>query len=166
MPDSDYRVLVNARNLAALIRSEFPDVDGQTLADTIEGELDINGALYRTILWAEEDRMLAEGIDARLKELRERKARLEDAFERKRAIVQQTMEQCGITSMKHPEFSAFLARSPAKVIVTEEALIPERFWRVKREVDKTALSAELKSGTAIAGATLSNGGQHLTIRRT
>lgn len=45
-------------------------------------------------------------------------------------------------------------RSSKAVEVTSEALIPKEYFRIKREPDKVALSADLKAGKEIPGAAL------------
>jgi hypothetical protein len=40
--------------------------------------------------------------------------------------------------------------------VLDEAKLPEEYWRVKREVDRAALRADLRQGVIVEGAELSN----------
>ena len=44
------------------------------------------------------------------------------------------------------------------VIITDEALVPDEMYRVKREPDKTAIKAAIKEGNEISGAALEERG--------
>lgn len=45
-------------------------------------------------------------------------------------------------------------RKSDRVVITDEALVPDAWWKVKREPDKTAMKKEMKAGTEIPGAAL------------
>lgn len=162
---NDFGTVREALQLAAWLRANFPDVE-DALADTVEGSVDIQSALYRVLLAAEEDRMAAWGLKSRIDELKARLARIEATEEKKRAIVQSTMEQIGIQKISRPEFSVSLVPSGPKVVITEETALPSDCVRVKSEPDKARIKVLLKAGQFVPGAELSNGGFHLMIRRT
>jgi hypothetical protein len=50
------------------------------------------------------------------------------------------------------------------VIITNEGAIPNDYFRIKYEANKTAIKAALEAGETIEGATLSNGGTTIQIR--
>lgn len=53
---------------------------------------------------------------------------------------------------------------PQKLIVTDETKIPEKFFKVKKELNKADLNKAFKEGESIDGVTLDNGG--FTLSRT
>jgi len=55
--------------------------------------------------------------------------------------------------------------TPPKTIIADEALIPARFWKPSDpKLDRAAVSAALKAGEIVPGATLGNGGFTLSVR--
>jgi len=63
-----------------------------------------------------------------------------------------------------PDDGLIVKRVPPKLIVTDESKLPDKFWRVKREIDKAALNAEFKSGNFYEGCAMDNGGYTLAIK--
>src|SRR6476469_9220963 len=66
--------------------TEIPDLDAETLADTLEGISDLNEMLAEVIRSALEDEALAEGLSTRLKDMKARLERLSVRAERKRCL--------------------------------------------------------------------------------
>jgi len=57
-----------------------------------------------------------------------------------------------------------IRKVPQSVIVTDESKVPEKFFKVKKELDKKSLNEAVKQGEQIDGVTLSNGGWTVAIR--
>lgn len=149
------------------LRVQFPDIDDQTLADTLEGISDLDQAIIALMRSADDDDMLCDGIDARIKELLERKGRLAERVTAKRDIVCRTMERAELPKIEAPDFTISLRRTPTKVVIVEEAQIPNEYMREKVEVspDRSKIRDALEANKPVPGAALSNGGYGLTIRR-
>lgn len=153
-----------ARALLAHI-AESLDLDEDTASDTVEGETGLMEAIDRAIDRIGEIESHTEAIAARVEALRARSARLEASAGTLRALIRHAMEQTGLTKIERPAATMSIRASPRKVIIGDEAAIPQRFWRVPPPVlDKLAIAAALKDGVEVAGAALSNGGQSLTLR--
>lgn len=45
-------------------------------------------------------------------------------------------------------------RRSEKTVVTDKDLVPDEYWKVKREADLTEIKAQIKSGNAVPGAML------------
>ena len=58
-----------------------------------------------------------------------------------------------------------VANVPPKPIISDEELIPERFIKVTKSVDKSAINKAIKEGEAVAGVTMSNGDITLRIKQ-
>jgi len=71
-------VLVRGRLLA-----EIPDLDEETLADTLEGITNLHDILAELVRSALEDEALSAGLSTRLAEMRARLQRLGDRAEKK-----------------------------------------------------------------------------------
>lgn len=63
-----------------------------------------------------------------------------------------------------PDDGLIVKKIPPKLIVTDESKIPEKFWRVKREINKAELNKEYKNGNLCEGCTIDNGGYTLAIK--
>ena len=65
--------------------------------------------------------------------------------------------------VKTAEFTVSVRKNPAKVIVNSEDLIDARYYRVKRELDKTKIKQDLKDGIDVPGVHLEQS-ESLTIK--
>jgi hypothetical protein len=74
------------------------------------------------------------------------------------------MQSAGLQKMELPEATLSIRRGQQWAIVTQEEKIPDEYWRVRREPDKTKIRAGLLNGTTIPGAILSNAEPSLAIR--
>lgn len=164
-----YQEIATAAWLVERIRLTFPEADEELLATAVEGETNLTECVTHVLRSAEEDRTLSAALHIRIAELEDRKTRIDKSIERKRDIAVAAMERFGIRKISAPEFSASLTPSPVKVIITEPELLPEGYWRHKPapppEPDKNLIKAILQESGVIPGATLSNPGYHITIRR-
>lgn len=148
------------------LRVQFPDIDESALADTLEGETDLKEILVAIMRSADEDEMLVTGIKARIEDLQERKKRIERRIETKEAIVLNAMEKAALKKIEADTFTVSTRATPGAVIVTDEALIPDDYWKPQpSQLDKAGIRDALKAKKDIPGATLSNGGVTLSVRR-
>jgi len=60
-------------------------------------------------------------------------------------------------------FNLTIKKVPPKAVVIDEDKIPEQFWRIKRELNKTELNKAMKDG-GVEGVTMSNGGWTVALR--
>jgi hypothetical protein len=139
------------------IRAHDPQIDEQTLADTVEGLTDLHEILQAVIRAALTDEALARGLKCRISDMQCRLDRLEDRASKRRQIAKDVMVELDLKRITAPDFSASLRPGlPALVVLNEDA-VPSIYWqpgepRLKRQV----LASDLKEGAEIAGATLSN----------
>jgi signal transduction histidine kinase len=68
------------------LREQFPSIDDDTLADTLEGLTDLREILVELVRSALEDEALLEALSTRLAEMRARLQRLGDRPDKKRAL--------------------------------------------------------------------------------
>lgn len=106
---------------------------------------------------------LIDGTGAYIKRLQDRKARLEHREYMLRLLIMRLFNHANIRKMELAEGTAYIRNNPAKVVIVEEAAIPDEFMRIKKEPDKTKIKAALQAHEIVPGASLSNGEPSLAI---
>jgi hypothetical protein len=140
--------------------------DPEALRDTVEGETDIDPvALVEELV---EKIAEAEGYAASAKQRAADAAAREDRFkkgaDRLRALTQQVMEIAKLKKVQAGGATVSLRPTQQKAIITDEALIPSKFWKAQEpKLSLTDLTNALKEGD-VPGATLSNAGSTVSIR--
>ena len=145
--------------------AEYPDLDNETLADTLEGITDLHEMIAAVIRSALVDEALQVGLRGRVIEMKERLSRLELRANKKRELALEAMTEVGLTRLEQPDFTAFTrAGSPSLIVIAEER-IPEPYWLPQPpKLDRQAILAELKRGTEVQGAQMSNPKPVLSVR--
>jgi len=145
--------------------SDYPGVDEDTLADTLEGITDLHEMIAAIIRSALVDEALQSGLRSRLDEMRRRLARLEDRGMKKRQLAMEAMIEVGLKKLEQPDFTASArSGSPALVVVSED-LVPEAYWVPQPpKLDRQSLLAVLKRGAEVPGAQLNNPKPTLSVR--
>ena len=147
------------------IRTQDPQIDEQTLADTVEGLTDVHEILAAILRGALTDEAMACGLKCRIIEMEDRLARLKDRASKRRQIAKDAMVELDLTKLTAPDFTASIrAGMPALVVLNEDA-VPKIYWdpgepRLRRQF----LANDLKGGAEVAGATLSNPEPVLSVR--
>jgi Siphovirus Gp157 len=153
------------RELVDHIKALYPEENEETLADTIAGETQLDGAVLavlREALWREAQ---SKAISGMIEKLRDRKTRLEVGADSLRAVALKAMQDAGRQSIKASDMSVSIGRGLPKIIITDETMIPSVFVRIKREPDRTAIRNDLQAGNNVPGATLGNAADVMRIRR-
>jgi hypothetical protein len=157
--------LVRYEHLRVQVQREFPDVDEETLNDTLAGMTDLPEMIAAVLRSALEDLALAKGLRGRVAEMQERLARLEDGAQRKRHLVAAVMERAEMPKLVEPDFTVALRRTPPALRVVHEEDIPTDFWRPQPpKLDRQAVTTALRGGRPVPGAMLDNGGMTIAIR--
>ena len=135
------------------------------MLDTLEGLTDLHEMIATVVLSQLEDLSLAGALRERIGDMQERLVRFEDRAEKKRHIVLSVLERAGIKKLIKPEFTVSLRQTPRPLVVIDEKEIPPELWVFQpAKLDRRRLADALKSGRAVAGATLGNGGLTLSMR--
>ena len=145
--------------------SEWPQIDEETLADSLEGITDLHEMIAAVIRSALVDEAFHAGLRTRVDNMRERLSRLELRADKKRDLALHAMNEAGLSKLERPDFTALTrAGSPALLVVCEQ-MIPEAYWLPQPpKLDRPGLLGELKRGAAIPGAELSNPKPVLMVR--
>ena len=147
------------------LRSQDPDIDERTLADTVEGLSDLHQILEAIIRAALEDQALANGLKVRMGEMQERLARFEDRASKRRQIAKDVMVELDLKKLQAPDFTASIRPGMPSLIVIDEAAVPSIYWEPRDpKLNRQGLLADLKQGAEITGVSLANPEPVLSVR--
>lgn len=147
------------------LRAQDPEIDEQTLADTVEGLTDLHEILTAILRSALEDEALATGLKGRVAEMEDRLARLQDRASKRRQIAKDVMVELDLKKLTAPDFTASIRPGTPALMVIDEAAVPSIYWEPREpRLDRQGLAADLKEGAEVAGATLSNPEPVLSVR--
>jgi hypothetical protein len=163
------------------------------IRDSVEGQTSLFEIMSAMAEADGEEAALVEGLAAFIKKLQDRKMRIEARREIRRALMANALDVAELPNLVTAAGTITRKALPPKVIVVEEADIPARFYVPQEpKLDRTALLKALKERAAaiaeratepgafddkevlamidrkhppIPGATLSNGGTTIQIRR-
>ena len=153
------------RALRDRIRAHDPQIDEQTLADTVEGLTDLHEILAAVLRAALADEAMATGLKCRISDMQDRLDRLQDRAEKRRQIAKDAMVELDLKKLAAPDFTASIRPGTPALVVLNEDAVPKTYWepgepRLRRQI----LASDLKGGAEVAGATLSNPEPVLSVR--
>lgn len=144
-----------SREIAEQIQAAGISEDDPDFADLLASETDIQARLCRILRYGRHVEAQAKALGEMLSEMRDRKARLERKAESLRSVALWAMSEVGLKKLEAPDLSASVSMGKPKVILIDEALLPDELCRIERSPNKTALANALQHGP-IPGAELSN----------
>ncbi|MBL8564819.1 MAG: siphovirus Gp157 family protein [Hyphomicrobiaceae bacterium] len=151
--------------LRSRLLAEIPNLDADTLADTLEGMTDLHEMVAEVIRSALDDEALASGLSTRLADMKARLERLTQRAKRKRALALNAMEEAQISKITEADFTASLRHGSVTLEVTAEEQIPPDYWRPQpARLDRQELLVALKAGAVINGAYLASPQAQLSVR--
>ena len=143
----------------------FPDVDDQTIRDTLEGETSLHEMIAAVIRSALVDEALSTGLRKRLDDMKERLARLEERGAKKRQLALEAMDEVGLSKLQQSDFTASTRPGSPSLLVTAEGEVPSSYWVPQPpKLDRQALVGVLKRGADIPGVQLNNPKPVLVVR--
>ena len=151
--------------VVAQLLADFPDLDDETLHDTLEEITDLKQMLAEVIRSALDDEALAGGLSTRLCDMKARLERLEERGKRKRQLVLRAMAEAEIPKLTEADFTASVrAGAPTLNVITEDK-IPAAYWKPQPpKLDKQSILSALKTGAAVEGASLLPPQMQLSVR--
>jgi hypothetical protein len=142
-----------------------PEIDNETLADTVEGLTDLHEVIAATIRAALMDETFAQALRLRIKEMQERLARLERRAVQKREICRDAMVQAEIKKIAAPDVTISLRPGTPSLVIADEKLVPIEFWEPQpARLRRQEIINELKRAQTIPGAELAESGPVLSVR--
>ena len=147
------------------IRAQDPELDEQTLTDTVEGLTDLHEILAAIVRAALADEALAVGLKGRIAEMEGRLERLQERAAKRRQIVKDVMVESDIKKITAPDFTASIRPGMPALVVLNEQVVPSIYWEPRQpRLKRQELALDLKGGAEVAGATLSNPEPVLSVR--
>jgi len=153
------------RTIRDRIRAEDPQIDEQTLADTVEGLTDVHDIVAAIVRAALADEALATGLKNRIAEMQDRLVRLQDCAAKRRQIAKDVMLELDIKKITAPDFIASVRPGMPALRVLDETAVPSIYWQpVAPRLNRQGLLSELKDGADIKGVALSDPEPVLSVR--
>jgi hypothetical protein len=147
------------------IQADDPQIDEQTLADTVEGLTDLHEIVTVIVRSALADEALATGLKGRIAEMQDRLERLQDRASKRRQIAKDVMVDLDIRKITAPDFTVSVRPGTPALLVLNEAVVPSIFWQPSApKLNRQGLLSELKDGAEIEGVALSNPDPVLSVR--
>ena len=129
---------INYRTIRDRIRAQDPQIDEQTLADTVEGLTDLHEIVTAIIRSALADEALAMGLKGRIADMQDRLDRLQDRASKRRQIARDVMVELDLKKLNAPDFTASIREGTPSLMVINEEAVPSIYWqprepRLKRQ---------------------------------
>lgn len=157
--------LTNHEYLRQQLEEKFPDIDEETLLDTLEGITDLHEMIAEVVRSRQDDLAFVAAVKARISDMQERLARLDQRATTKKEIVASVLERAGIKKITEADFTLSLRSTNPPLVVIEEKQIPEEYWKPQpSKLDRQGLISALKDGFDVPGVTLGNGGVTISVR--
>lgn len=144
----------------------YPEIkeDAELFEGMMHGETGLYELLDQYVAAIRENEMLAKSIAEGIGKLRERQTMLTRRCNFFRGLIHRLMDACEVQSISLPEAKISVVNTANKVIVTEESAIPDKYCKITKEPNKTAIKEALQSGFVVPGAYLSNGDTTIQVR--
>ena len=156
---------IHYRTIRDRLRGEDPQIDEQTLADTVEGLTDLHEILTEIMRAALASQARATGLEGRIAELQARLGRLQDRAAKRRQIAKDVMVELDLKKLSAPDFTASIRPGTPALMVIDEAAVPSIYWEPREpRLNRQGLVTDLKQGAEIAGVALSNPEPVLSVR--
>lgn len=153
------------RTIRDRIRAQDPQIDEQTLADTVEGLTDLHEIVEAIIRSALMDESLAAALRCRIADMQGRLDRLQDRASKRRQIAKDVMVELDLKKITAPDFTVSLRPGTPALMVIDENVVPKIYWEPgEPRLRRQNLTYDLKQGAEIEGVTLSNPEPVLSVR--
>ena len=120
------------RVLRDRIQAEDPQIDEQTLADTVDGLTDLHEIIGAIVRAALADEALAAGLKGRIAEMQDRLERLQDCAAKRRRIAKEVMVELELKKITAPDFTISIRPGMPALLVLDEATVPSIYWQASR----------------------------------
>jgi hypothetical protein len=156
---------ITYRTIRDRIHTLDPQIDEQTLADTVDGLTDLHEIVAAIVRAALTDESLATGLKGRIAEMQDRLNRLQDCAARRRQIAKDVMVELDLKKITAPDFTISIRAGMPALLVLDEAAVPSIYWEPREpRLNRQELLNELKGGSDITGVALSNPEPVLSVR--
>lgn len=147
--------------------AEYPELadDPDTLNDTLEGITGARDAVWLLVKKAREDEHAVETLTTLIAGYQDRLSRYGRRAKSARDAALRMMQAIGDTKIERPEATISRSRGKPRVIIPDEAAVPDTYCVVKRSPNRTLIGALLRNNSNPPNwATLSEPEDVLTVR--
>ena len=113
--------------LAERLKSDYGDIDDETLRDTLEGITELPELIQEIVRSGLEDEALICALKSRLDDMQARLDRFKARAEKKRDLACWAMGSAGINRVQAEDFSVSLRQGPQRLEIIDETKIPTEF---------------------------------------
>lgn len=149
------------------LKIDFPEMlaDAELLAGMVEGETDFNRVVERVTDRILDADTMAEAIDLRIKNLRERKERFERRSGGYRSVVIGLMKAAGLKKHQMPEATLSIPKAATRVTVYDVNALPQGSFKMERvPAAAAALRAMIEADENFPGARIDTSPETLVVR--
>ena len=153
---------LTAQQVAAVVAMLPDDGDEQLRLDCLEGETDLHEFASRLLAHNEDDEGIVNALAEQIDDRKVRQDRAKTRIQHRRDMLKALMDMAGIDKLALPEATISKRDVAPKVIVVDEALLPDSLCKFSRKPDMAAIKA---LETLLPGLSMDNGGTSITVRR-
>lgn len=147
------------------MRAIISDDDEDLIGDTVEGETNLMETIDRAIVRLQEIEAHGASIKSQMTDLKERSDRFKKQSELIRTALASALGMARLKKVERALATISLRAVAPSLVVVEEADIPSEYFEPQPpRLDKKAVLDALKSGEKVPGASLSSGGETISIR--
>jgi hypothetical protein len=156
---------INYRSIRDRIGAQDPQIDEQTLADTVEGLTDVLEILQAIVRAALADEAMVRGLKCLLSDMQGRLDRLQERAAKRRQIARDVMVELDLKKLNAPDFTVSIREGAPSLMVINEDEVPSIYWQPGEPLlRRQALADTLKQGSDVPGVALSNPEPVLSVR--
>jgi len=134
--------VLSRQNLREQLLGAWPELadDADTLLDSLAGIDDFEEQVLAVMRQVAEREAHAKALGELIDGMWARKQRLENGAKWLRAAVLHAMQKAKVPRIKAPDMSLSVSPGKPKLVIVDDAAVPETLCRVKREPDKKAIT--------------------------
>lgn len=148
------------------LRRNCPELaeDDEAWLLSLESETSIDELLTSIVDRLDDVAALAGGLAGKIAEFEVRQDRYKQQQFKLREIALAVMQAAGIPKKELPSATLSIRKGGTKVVITDEAYVPDIFCRITRAPDKAKIKEHLLAGTQMNWANLETTPETLTVR--
>lgn len=155
------------RQQIEILRASFPELaeDEELWLLSLTSETDIDLLLTKIVDRLDDVAALCGGLAGKIAEFEARQERYEQQQRKLRDVALAVMQAAGIKKMELPSATLSVRAGSTKVVINDEASVPDILCKITRTPDKVKIRDMLRDGAAVNWAHLETGEQTLAVRK-